>query len=283
MKKKKIRGWRTLWFQLKGARLTWAKVNDANTDIGSLDIEAITHVELKFEKKRASSKPLTRWKFDLITPHKAYHLAASSEPDVLYWIERIQKYMVPRGPGSIHGPGSIDSVDPMTSFQLHNETKRGNLAEVQRLLSQGYPINQENKDRQTPLHIAAQEGNLAMVQLLVEKYDAFLAARDKNDYTCLHSACLNGHLDVVRYLLLKGARNSVNTSGATPLHYLVRSNSKPDPRCEEILQIIISQGSDINQQKKTGETPLHCAVQNNSVTWVSLLLKYLADPNARER
>lgn len=60
----------------------------------------------------------------------------------------------------------------------------------------------------TALFDAASRGNLNMVKLLIE-YGADVSKTDANNWTPLLSAGLNNHLDVVKYLVARGA--SINT------------------------------------------------------------------------
>ncbi|CAK9253192.1 unnamed protein product, partial [Sphagnum jensenii] len=56
----------------------------------------------------------------------------------------------------------------------------------------------------TPLHRAAEKGHLDVVKYLVEK-GADVKAANKYGYTPLHWAASSGKLDIVKYLVEKGA------------------------------------------------------------------------------
>jgi ankyrin repeat protein len=85
-----------------------------------------------------------------------------------------------------------------------------------------------------------------------------LEDKDKNDWTPLHCACNSGHLEVVAYLIQKGANVSALTiEDATCLHYF----SKISPSGKEVLytstlQTILSKISNIDQQNKRAQTAL---------------------------
>jgi hypothetical protein len=270
----KLGGWKSRWFQLKTGKLIWAKGGSTGSTLGSLDLSSIQNI--KDSRKRAS-RDMNKWKFDIITNTKVYRLAASSEAELQYWTERIQSLLQQQNTKTESNPVTL-------GFVLHEATRRANLAEISKLLITGYPVNQEDRSRQTPLHIAASEGHADVVKFLVEKYDAYIGARDKDDWTPLHSACFNGHLEACRYLISKGARNTPNSTGTTPLHYLVRFEiPNKTVVCEEILVSLLQQGADINAQTTTGETLLHSASLRGASAWVSILLKYKADVLAREK
>jgi len=64
----------------------------------------------------------------------------------------------------------------------------------------------------TPLHFAAQNGHLCVVEYLVNQ-KADINERNKYDWTPLHFAAQNGHLSVVEYLVNQKADiNSKNNN-----------------------------------------------------------------------
>jgi len=90
------------------------------------------------------------------------------------------------------------------------------------LLLQYYPnlVNQSGPDKATPLHYASGNGNIQLLNFLLEK-GAKILEDDKNE-TPLHWACLNGHTDAVRILLQAGANPShTSIDGNTGLHYAI--------------------------------------------------------------
>ena len=56
----------------------------------------------------------------------------------------------------------------------------------------------------SPLMVAARDGNLAMVKLLVAKGDV-LRARDSRGWTALHLAAAGGYLEIVQLLVYRGS------------------------------------------------------------------------------
>ena len=102
----------------------------------------------------------------------------------------------------------------------------------------------------TPLHFAAQNGHLEVVRLLLER-GANVNAQNTDELwwrerrTPLHFAAQNGHLDVVRLLLERGANVNAETSGVA------------------------------------GWTPLHFAAQNGHLEVVRVLLERGANVNAQ--
>eukprot|EP01124_Arcella_intermedia_P013586 TRINITY_DN19_c0_g1_i1.p1 TRINITY_DN19_c0_g1~~TRINITY_DN19_c0_g1_i1.p1 ORF type:complete len:378 (-),score=111.14 TRINITY_DN19_c0_g1_i1:94-1227(-) len=81
-------------------------------------------------------------------------------------------------------------------------------------------IDHVGPDKATALHYAAGNGDLKILNMLLEKGAKLL--QDDKDESPLHWACLNGHLDVVKILLKVGCDpNQRGTEGNTCLHYAV--------------------------------------------------------------
>ena len=78
-------------------------------------------------------------------------------------------------------------------------------------------------DHITLLHIAAEEGNLEGIRLLLGA-EADVDACDKNGWTPLHCASYQGHEEAVTLLLSASADCTMTTNDHnTALHYFVRS------------------------------------------------------------
>lgn len=133
------------------------------------------------------------------------------------------------------------------------------------------------------LLIAARDGDLKQIKPLVEE-GANAQAANEQGATSLHAAALNGHRDVVAFLLRRGAPVNHTTSvGSTPLYIAAQSNCATAP--EEELRIaaaegnllrvetLLGQGVPAQAADERGVTPLFMAAKNGHRDVVALLLK----------
>uniref|UniRef100_A0AC34F8G2 Ankyrin repeat domain-containing protein 49 n=1 Tax=Panagrolaimus sp. ES5 TaxID=591445 RepID=A0AC34F8G2_9BILA len=120
---------------------------------------------------------------------------------------------------------------------------------------------------------AAEDGNLDQLKTMIEKYPNFLHVRDRDNYTPLHRAAYNNHVDVCKYLLSTGANPEAKTEdGWTVLHCASCWANY------EIVGVLLSHGVDVNARSNGSLTPLHLAInsseeQKKQLTTVKYLLE----------
>ena len=157
----------------------------------------------------------------------------------------------------------------------------GNIAVIEEWLAKDKKyVNAKDHEDQTVLHHACTNGHLNIVRLLLrEKADCYLA--DNRGWTALHCAAVEGHLDVVVELCMHRHIDvtATNDDENTPLHYLARVPYVP--LMDKILAMFLAGGADVNALNTNLETPLHMAVWKNNLGMVGLLLRNGADPNIR--
>jgi len=82
--------------------------------------------------------------------------------------------------------------------------------------------------------------------------------------------------DIVELLVSQGADiNAQDNYGQTPLHYAA------DKQIVDMVELLVSQGVDINAQDNYGRTPLLCSVENDRKDIVEILVSLGADINAK--
>jgi ankyrin repeat protein len=122
----------------------------------------------------------------------------------------------------------------------------------------------------TPLHLAAAEGHLDIVQTLV--YHRFEINNPVNSLTPLHLAAREGHMEVVRFLL---GQETINIDyriqyGLTPLHLAAEKGKT------EVVRLLLKQDNlVVRNYNFSRNTPLHLAARFGHSEVVQLLLQNL--------
>ncbi|KAJ1294176.1 hypothetical protein BS78_01G125500, partial [Paspalum vaginatum] len=125
-----------------------------------------------------------------------------------------------------------------------------------------------------PLQAAARLGRLDVVRYMVEEL-GFDVDHEGPEFglTALSSAALDGKLDIVRYLLDKGADpNKIDEPGQVPLHCAAKNGH------EEVARLLLSRGASVDIAYFHG-TPLHIAAAFGKTNVMRVLLEHHADPN----
>ena len=87
-------------------------------------------------------------------------------------------------------------------------------------------VNETNEDGETPLHLAADNGNVKIVKLLLA-FGADVNGKDNDGSTPLHRAVQSSSAEVVEALLAKGADiDARNSDGNTPLKAALEREEK---------------------------------------------------------
>jgi serpin B len=108
---------------------------------------------------------------------------------------------------------------------LHQAAQRGDVGEVQALVAAGADVNAKDRRGRTALHVAALEGKQGVVQLLLAQ-GADVKAKDSGGCTPLHLAAWRSRRDVVELLVAGGANvNDTDNAGLTPVEYAARCGS----------------------------------------------------------
>jgi ankyrin repeat protein len=130
-----------------------------------------------------------------------------------------------------------DSPKDICVPPLHQAAFIGDYKAVKRFLEEGFdPNEREEMDGYLPLHIAAGEGYINIMQLLLE-FESELGTEDHS--TPLHDAAEKGKLDAVRFLVHMGlSYDRVNEYGHRPLELAAEEGHM------DVLKFLISLGSD---------------------------------------
>ena len=113
-----------------------------------------------------------------------------------------------------------------TSTPLHEAAEAGDLGLCQSLVSDGHDVNSPNPDNRnyTPLHLASLRGRNEVCIILLDS-GAELDSRDDNGFTPIILAAQQGHLATVRLLQQRGADVlAAANSGTMAIHMAAEKN-----------------------------------------------------------
>ncbi|PQE25044.1 ankyrin 23 unc44 protein [Rutstroemia sp. NJR-2017a BVV2] len=131
----------------------------------------------------------------------------------------------------------------------------------------------------TPLIAAAGEGNLEVVRFLIGK--GALTDFPLQGETALWRAASNGKFEVVKFLCEQGDvdANAKDSKGQTALCYVASIQSHAEFKASgmEMAEFLLQKGADPNLYSSSSEGPLHQAAKYDHVEMLELLLKHGAD------
>jgi ankyrin repeat protein len=168
---------------------------------------------------------------------------------------------------------------PVYASEIHDASDKGDTAEVKTLLSkQPDLVNAKNEKGSTPLHLASFKGHLEVVKFLLEK-GADIEAINGGGFTSLQLAAYGGHRDVVEFLIDKGSNlNAINKQmGMTVLDFAFMREMQA--RKLDIAPFLIEKGAefDVNKKNQSGYTFLDMAIVFGYTEAVEYLLGFGAD------
>ena len=154
---------------------------------------------------------------------------------------------------------------------IQTTARDGNLEEVKRQLAWGVNVNSESlRMHNTALHMSAYKGHVEIVKYLLEK-GANPNVRQESGVTPLAFAAIGGHTEVMEILIAHGA----NPNLSVVMELAARGGHV------EAVKILLEHGADINVKVTDGGTALTVAVSRQHVELVKFLLSKGADVNAR--
>ncbi len=162
-----------------------------------------------------------------------------------------------------------------------NKLKRvDNLSFITYLLRKGADISEKDRNKKTPLHIAAIKKSLPCIKLFVAK-GADVNAKDDCGRTPLYWAAMYGNLPIAKYLIKKGADiHILNTELCR--EFTLFNMVKPGEYA--VVRHLLEKGAfDINKQSHRGSTFLHRAAENGDLSNVKYLLQQGARIDVKDK
>lgn len=112
-------------------------------------------------------------------------------------------------------------------------------------------VNLANKNGENALMMAAFDGDLSTVKTLVLDKKA---AVNKTGWAPIHYAATNGHLQIVQFLMAHGALiNALSPSETTPLMMAIGSGN------DELIKYLLDNGADLRMRNHEGYTAIDVA------------------------
>lgn len=190
------------------------------------------------------------------------------------------RYLIKTAPPSKSKYEFINQKNKEGFTALHLAILRKRLDIVQLLLRHEADIDLQNAQEYQSIHLAAKIGATQIAKELLKKKPALLNRSITHIGTPLHLAVDNGHVAMIILLLKEGANINAPTSldkqglpRRTPLYLAVLQGHR------EIVQLLKSQGASTQVLSIEGETILHAATFYEHTL---LLQDLLNDPNAKE-
>ena len=137
-------------------------------------------------------------------------------------------------------------------------------------------INARGGSKETPMHVAAGEGHIDILSLLLD-HGADVDVRNENGETPLLRASWAGKREAGWYLIDRGADiNAADERNFTPVFVAFKGHV-------ESARMLLDRGAVIDIRNRYGETPLHQALRWGEIQLVRLFLERGADPNLANR
>ncbi|XP_030749087.1 ankyrin-3-like isoform X3 [Sitophilus oryzae] len=164
-------------------------------------------------------------------------------------------------------PRTGKQTDPNTAFL--RAARAGQLDKIQEYLDSGTvrDINTSNANGLNALHLAAKDGHVDIAKELLKR-GAVVDSATKKGNTALHIASLAGQEEVVRLLVQHGASLNVQSqNGFTPLYMAAQENH------DGVVKYLLSKGANQTLATEDGFTPLAVAMQQGHDRVVAVLLE----------
>ncbi len=158
---------------------------------------------------------------------------------------------------------------------LHLAAQAGQVQNVEFLLGQGLDPNAKDQNGRTPLFLAVTQGQERIVKLLLDRKVATdtVATGGEN---LLHVAAFYGYLSILEDLFpfCSFSINAADDDGKAPIHKAVWGRPKP-----EVVNWLIAHGANSQLKNHFGYTPLHWAAKHGHVESAKVLLQSLGEIN----
>ncbi|CAF1429668.1 unnamed protein product [Adineta ricciae] len=156
----------------------------------------------------------------------------------------------------------LNYCDAENHRPLHSSVLGGNIEAVEICLEKGSKIDDQQDDLSTPVHLAASQGSMELLDLMFSWQSHLkrrvLSMTDVQGMTPLHKAAMGDHVDVIQCLLDAGSHiDARDVSKRTPL-ILAALNSSVHAVC-----FLLSKNASLSYRDDTDRNLLHVTIMQN--------------------
>lgn len=170
---------------------------------------------------------------------------------------------------------TLEDRDSNGNTPLHIACQCGHVQLIDTFITQ-FNITSLNNEGQSLIHIATNSTQLEVIQLLVSKGFSPDTYTGTDGLNCLHLACKQGHMSIVRYLLHECKMNPKVTTrptetkpgGQQPVHFAALHG-----HLELLMYLVEEKGCDPNAEDGSGKTPTLLAGESGKIE----VMKYLVE------
>ncbi len=174
----------------------------------------------------------------------------------------------------------LSEVDASERTPAFYAAANGNAEALDRLLQAGCDVTQPDKNGNRPLHAAATGGNEQCARILLSVGGLLFADPQPRNRRGMTPAHMVSSVDVLESLFECGAEmDSRDNNGRTPLFFAAATDKVE--AVNFLCEVMDSQGIELGQPDRRGDTPLHAAACNGATSSVLLLLQYGTPPDVR--
>lgn len=151
---------------------------------------------------------------------------------------------------------------------LHIASRLGDASMIGLLLDEGANIDSRSGSDQTALLISIQSEQLDAIKVLLERGANTEAVEGNEGFTALAISCFQGNLEIANALINAGADVRATTSNGRSMIFLASSTaSYSNVGSDELLQLLVELGADINLPDDAGFTALSYAESRNTQSY----------------
>lgn len=166
---------------------------------------------------------------------------------------------------------------------LHNIAKRNNNLEIfSFFIKKGVDVNLQDNNGISPFMNSVISNNLDSVKFLSEYVEDF-DLKNKKGLSALSIATNKSSVEVVDFLLKKGANINIKDNNYNSIAYYLIESFKPENLHDfnKKLSLLKNNGLTFNQVKNEGNTLLHIAIKKNNLQLLKSLTPFKIDINAK--